>query len=572
MQDLQQDRPMDAAAGILSRLKGEVSGARLMETLTGLAGFIKLAGTPEELESLEVLRARFTAAGFDVSLILHDAYISLPGKAALRIGADDYVCITHSMARPTPAGGLTAEIVDLGGGKPADIAGLDVAGKIVVVNGIATPDVAHRMSKLNAAGIIQVSPHEHLHEMCVSPVWGSPSLETLGNLPTCSVVTVSEADGALIRARLAQSAAGRVAVMHAAVDTGWRKTPILVAEMAAPGAAADDPFVLFSGHHDTWHYGVMDNGSANATIAEVAGLVAAERGQWKRGLRICIWSGHSQGRYSGSAWYVDQNWADFDKRCVAHVNIDSPGGIGASNLRNTGVMSALRPLAATAIAAETGQELAGKPKVRSADESLQGVGIPSMFGSLSGQVLGADTKMRNALGWWWHTPEDLIDKIDEQNLVRDTKVVLECVWRLLGEDAVAVDLREPARHLGREVQTLHDKLAGVVDIAALTERVDHLARQLDGIYASGAARRINAAIMAVSRDLVMLEHSHGDRFVHEPAINQSAWPVLDPVRQLVAQAPDSNAFRFAQVGAVRALNRLVWHVEQMSERLTSLAD
>lgn len=572
MHDLQQDRPIDGAPGLLASLKDGVSGPRLMQTLRELAGFIKLAGTPEELESLEILRSRFVAAGFDVSVILHDAYISLPGNASLRIGSDDYVCITHSMARATPEGGLEASLIDVGAGTSADLAGRDVAGKIVIVNGIATPDVAHRMSKLHAAGIIQVSPHEHLHEMCVSPVWGSPSLETLENLPTCSVVTVSEADGALIRERLTAAADGRVAVMHAKIDTGWRKTPILVAEMAASDAGADDAFVLFSGHHDTWHYGVMDNGSANATIAEVAGLVAAQRHHWKRGLRICIWSGHSQGRYSGSAWYVDQNWADFDKRCVAHVNIDSPGGIGASNLRNTGVMSALRSLAAQAIATETGQELAGKPKVRSADESLQGVGIPSMFGSLSGQVLGADSKMRNALGWWWHTPEDLIDKIDERNLMRDTRVVLECVWRLISKETLAIDMREPVKHLGRELQALQEKLSGAFDISPLNERLDHLARQLDGLYASADADRINAGVMAISRDLVMLEHSHGDRFVHEPAINQGAWPVLDPLRLLSAQQPESDLFKFAQVGAVRALNRLVWHVEEMSVRLTRLAD
>ena len=34
-----------------------------------------------------------------------------------------------------------------------------------------------------------------------------------------------------------------------------------------------------SGHHDTWHYGVMDNGAANATMLEVARLTARERRQ-----------------------------------------------------------------------------------------------------------------------------------------------------------------------------------------------------------------------------------------------------------------------------------------------------
>ena len=39
--------------------------------------------------------------------------------------------------------------------------------------------------------------------MCVSPVWGSPSAETRGNLPSVVVVTVSEDDGRALREEMA---------------------------------------------------------------------------------------------------------------------------------------------------------------------------------------------------------------------------------------------------------------------------------------------------------------------------------------------------------------------------------
>lgn len=554
----------ETGSASLAALKAGVSGARMMETLSQLARWTKLAGTPSERESLETLHAQLAEIGFRVSIISHDAYISLPGRAELRIGTKDYRCITHSMAKPTPERGCEAELVDVGTGKDADLAGRDVAGKIVVVDGIATPGTAQRMSRLGVAGIIHVSPHEHLHEMCISPVWGNPSATTMKDLPICAVVTVSEADGAEIRAGL-RAAGTQRALIHAEIDTGWRKTPLLVAEMEAPDGGDEDPFVLFSGHHDTWYYGVMDNGSANATIVEVARLVATKRDHWRRGLRICIWSGHSQGRYSGSAWYVDENWAELDKRCMAHVNIDSPGGIGASNLRNTGVMSALRPLAARAIAAETGQELAGKPKVRSADESLQSLGIPSMFGSLSGQVLAPDSKMRNALGWWWHTPEDLIDKIDAANLVRDARVVLECLWRLLSEDVLPIDVCASLAELRIELLSLKARLGDTFDLAPLLGRVEALTTYFQAASEKADLAQVNDAIKQASRELVMLEHSHGDRFTHEPAINQPAWPVLEPLRALSAAASGSDMFRFAHVDAVRARNRIAWHLDRIAK-------
>ncbi|MCK4207099.1 M28 family peptidase [Brucella pituitosa] len=550
----------------LAALKSDVSGARLMKTVGNMARWTKLAGTQPELESLETLRAELIDAGYRVSLILHDAYISLPGKASLRIGTQDYKCITHSMAQSTPQGGLEAELVDVGAGKDSDLAGRDISGRIVVVDGIATPVIAQRMSRLGAAGIIHVSPHEHRHEMCVSPVWGNPSTQTEQELPTCSIVTVSDVDGADIRKRIAKETSGLTALIQAEVDTGWRKTPLLVAEMEAPDTAVDAPFVLFSGHHDTWYYGVMDNGSANATIMEVARLVASQRHQWKRNLRICIWSGHSQGRYSGSAWYADQNWGEFDKYCVAHVNIDSPGAIGAVNLRNTGVMSALRPLAARAIMAEADQELAGKPKVRSADESFQGLGIPSMFGSLSGQVQDPNSKMRNALGWWWHTPDDLIDKIDEANLVRDTKVVLESVYCLISEDVLPIDIGAPLSALLGELSALQSKIGANLDLSPMIERIRQLVEYFKQLNEIADAELVNDAIKHAARELVLLEHSHGDRFAHEPAINQPAWPALDALRRLAQEEPASEPFHFAYVDAVRSRNRIAWHLDLIAER------
>jgi hypothetical protein len=41
------------------------------------------------------------------------------------------------------------------------------------------------------------------------------------------------------------------------LDTGWRRIPVLLAEIA--GTRAPDEFVLLHGHLDSWHVGVGDN-------------------------------------------------------------------------------------------------------------------------------------------------------------------------------------------------------------------------------------------------------------------------------------------------------------------------
>ena len=154
--------------------------------------------------------------------------------------------------------------------------------------------------------------------------------------------------------------------------------------------------MLFSGHHDTWYYGVMDNGSANATMLEVARLCVAQRERWQRGLRLCFWSGHSHGRYSGSTWYADEHWDELERRCVVHINVDSTGAEGADVLENVGSMRELGALAARGDRRAGGPEYARQAHGRGADQSFNGVGLPAMFGELS-EPVPAPVKMRNAL-------------------------------------------------------------------------------------------------------------------------------------------------------------------------------
>jgi len=549
----------------LNTLAAAVSGPSMMAHLREFARWVKLSGTPDELESLKYVRAKLDEYGYRTQLVMHEAYISLPGKARVEVDGKPLTAITHSHSMGSPAGGVAGRLVYVGEGSVADFAGKDVRGAIVLAEGIANPACSFNASRAGAVGQLHISPHHHLHEMCVSPVWGSPSAATLPDMPTTVVCTVSQADGEALRARLEKGEAPKV-VLHAEVDTSWRPTPILVADLDAP-AGADAPFVLFSGHHDTWYYGVMDNGAADATMLEVARLMAGERAKWRRGLRLCFWSGHSHGRYSGSAWYADQHWEELDRRCVAHVNVDSTGGVGATVLKNAAAMSILRPLAGDAITTQTGHQYVGKRKARSSDDSFGGIGLPSMFGSVSEQPPGP-VKMRNSLGWWWHTPEDTIDKLDEANLVRDTKVFVHVLWRLLSEKVVPLDFAEQAGNLLNELEGLAKQLGDRFPLAGLIAAANGL-RTAAGRVADKAgsaddatARRLDRALIAASRAMVPLDYTSGDRFVHDYALPLAAWPALKALRALAAAAPGSDAAHFAAVDATRARNRIAHALRQ----------
>jgi hypothetical protein len=530
-----------------------VSGAALMASCAVFAQRVKLSGTADELASMHTIKAALDRDGYRTTLISHPAYISLPGTARVDIDGQPVAAITHSFSLASPAPGLTGEIVYLGEGRPADFAGRNLHGRIVLVEGIANPAVAALARAAGATGQLHISPHEHLHEMCISPVWGSPGVAERAAMPATITCTISQADGAALRNRLAQGEAP-VVTLHAEVDTGWRETPILVAEMDAPNAA-DDSFVLFSGHHDTWYFGVMDNGSANATMLECARVLAGSCAAWKRGLRLCFWSGHSHGRYSGSAWYVDNHWDELERRCAVHVNIDSTGAVGATVMTESAAAAELTPLAAIVIHQETGAVHEGRRPNRNSDMSFWGIGIPSLFGSLSMQP-PSPAKMRNALGWWWHTPHDLLDKIDEANLVRDTRIFTDALWRLLTDPVLPLDYTAHADSLLAELATIEASLNGALSLEPLIQAATALRAGVATLRASGRdPASQNHILMRLSRALVPADYTLGDRFRHDPALPQSPWPVLDPIRALASADPASHPF--ARVDATRARNRML---------------
>ena len=172
-----------------------------------------------------------------------------------------------------------------------------------------------------------------------------------------------------------------------------------------------------------------------------------------------------------------------------------------------------------------------------------------MFGTLSRQPASA-AGMRNALGWWWHTPHDLIDKVDPALLLRDTRIVAHAVWRLLADAALPIDYASHAAALEAELEGIAARLGDRFDIAGLMDAT----RQLGVLAEQGP--HPDHAVMNASRALVPMDYTAGDRFVHDSALPHPAWPVLQPLRDLAASTPGTEEARLLTVSARRARNRM----------------
>jgi len=422
----------------LNRLLDEVSGPGLMQATTATTQRVRDSGEPDEPESFKWIEAGLREHGYETKLEHHHAYISLPGPARLEVEGQGLTIddISHAFAVPTGAEGPSVRLVD---GRDADF-----EGAIALVDGMASGVSFKTWEARGAIGQVHVHD-DHLHGTSISPVWGNPDERDLEQMPRTPSLAIRRADGQRLRALLAE---GHVAVrIETQSLTEWRPLPLLTAQL--PGAPAT-PYVLLSSHVDSWYYGAMDSGSANATTLEVARILAEQRASLKRGLRVAFWSEHSHGRFAGSAWYADQHWQDLYEHCVAHAFVDSTGGMDATIVTEPPVMPQTHTLAAEVIESLTGEKFEGKRIGRFADQSFYGIGLNSIFGTLSeqdasksGDTVSFKTGGRQAggLGWWWHAPEDTVDKVDGAFLVRDTRIYLAAVQRLLTAQLLPFDYR-----------------------------------------------------------------------------------------------------------------------------------
>jgi hypothetical protein len=368
------------------------------------------------------------------------------------------------------------------------------------------------------------------------------------------------------------------------VDTRWRKTPLLISEL--PGAV-DDTFVMMAGHIDSWHRGAMDNGTANATMLEVARVLGKVKRY--RGLRFAFWSGHSHGRYSGSTWYADHYWHELDARCVAHVNVDSVGGRGAVVNRHAYAMPETRGVADAVIREVAGERFEGGRVGRAGDQSFLGIGVPSLLMSLSEQPADSneaslDFNIRTGgatggLGWWWHTTDDTPDKIDAAVLERDCKVYVGIVHALCTSPILPLDYTATAKEWRRMLQSVRNGTEPHVDLKPALADADRLIRTTRALavvarHASTSAspravRAVNEGLKALGRALIPIGYTRTGRFDHDPALEQRDVPLLTALRALGTASGDEA--RHVAVAAVRDLNAIRYALNQAASQAESAA-
>lgn len=509
----------------------EISIENLMNQVKAISQYERLSGSDEEWKAFLHQRDVLEKYGYTVRLEKHDAYISLPISSDLSINGVHFKSQTHSMSIDTGDDYIKGELyylsdIDIKNGKFEWC-----KDKIVAFIGRPAYPLVSKIEKSGALGIIGMQ-YDPLREAIPSGAWGSPTRESEKLIPRIPIISVGEKDGEKIRVIIKKGSA--IAEIKTKVDSGWRKIPSLTAEIKAP--APTENFVMFTGHMDSWYFGATDNGTVNSAQLEIARIVATHRDKIKHNFRIVNFSGHSHGRYAGSAWYFLNYWEELHRHCILNVNADTIGGKKAMDLTRSLIMPETKPVAVDIIKRQTRVQFKGIRCARVADQSFWPCGVSSAFASFSKQVHHKRTdgtdyldKWNADLGWWWHTPQDTIDIIDPQNYLRDVKIFLEYIWTFLEQSVPPLHFEKTAEAIEKAIRNWADKAGDRFDL----KRSIHLSEELTRISSLKNNKLGEGKLLAVGRILVPLYFTTGNIFHNDDALKYPEVPALMKIDDLL---------------------------------------
>ena len=559
---------MEKLTVIEREIISQIDANQLMEYNKEIAKEVRLSGSEEELRAFKYTQKILESFGLETELSFHEAYISLPSKASLKVWDIDIPCITHSMAPSTIESVISGDSVYVGDYSDEKLS--LCKGKISVVEGIANPEVIAKLSDAGSLAAIFING-PYTHEMIVSTVWGSPTADNITQMPNIPVISVNDDSGEILK-KWIDEGKGQVE-LHTEVETKWTKIPTLIANIK--GKEETDHFVLFSGHIDSWHYGAMDNGSANATMLEVARVLSKYKEQLKRSIRFAFWSGHSHGRYAGSQAYCDLHWEEIHENCVMHFYVDSVGGKGATILSESNCMSETKDIASHYVKEIAGQDYVGSRYGKYADQSFWGAGVPSLFMGMSEQPLSNDPmsqkvfqvfagKEAGGFGWWWHTVEDTIDKIDPSNLKRDCEIYALSIYKVLTDPILPINQLAGVLEIKDTIKKYQSASGEKVDLDLTMERLNALEEVLmkvqSTLLSSGLLVEdqieINKRIIAISRNLVPLNYVSTDIFEHDPAVGLLPVPSLSLINRISELEKGTHEYYLLSTSLIRQINKV----------------
>jgi len=303
---------------------------RLAASGSSPLGF-RLAGTPEEVALSGWIAEQMQAIGLvDVALEpvpvdawrFHGARVEALGRV--------FECASFGGAVPTPPGGVTGEVAFVGRGARDEIAGLDLRGKVVIIDWRGTDLLWPSMSAAEAAragavaALVTSLPGGFFYQR----EGALGAFDTYGLPDAVPMLTLRKEDAQELIDAAAQGAVAVRVTLDAELKPGVDAYNVV---STLPGRREGSPIVV-AGHHDAWFYGALDDASGVASTLAIAkamrdtGYVpdgpivfgshtAEEFGMLSAPFDYCI----------GAGWQIQHQHPEWAEDAALYVNIEGTG-------------------------------------------------------------------------------------------------------------------------------------------------------------------------------------------------------------------------------------------------------
>ncbi len=556
---------------IEKKVLAEFSADQVGNHLNELTRFVRRAGTEDELKAARYIKDRLDEYGIENQIYEFDAYVSDPVSAELQLlspGEQLFPCLPRTFIRSTPPEGLEGELVSLGKGLEEDYRGKDVQGKIVLsrMGGIEDRVEASRLAQEKGA-LAQIFITMGMSRAILTGqsryTWGSPTPETIDHLSKIAALSVCREDGEYLET-LTKKEKVRLR-LKADSWLGYKKVRLPVGML--PGAKDPDKFVLIGAHYCSWFIGAVDNAVANALLLEMARVFSKYKNGLRRGIRFAWWSGHEQGTYAGSTWYLDRFWDDIRDHAIAYLVMDGIARINSSvfEIKNTEEM---RRFQESVVRDVLGVEVKSTRVTKIGDQSFWGVGVPSFLGrtGFSGMKRSPDGVAPN---WYDHTAEDTLDKVNMELIPMHFRTHAVPVLRLCNNRVLPFEFVTMAEEFKKGLKELQNDRVSPLDLTSVMREAEELEGRAEALNSSimrilPAARQgqrkvehVNDCLMGLSRILLPVLSTQSGKYGQDPmGMKYRPIPRLQGIKHLVLLSPESEAYKALFTDLIRERTRL----------------
>jgi hypothetical protein len=404
--------------------------------------------------------------------------------------------------------------------------------------------------------------------MQLRDTWGGPTPETISRIPKTPAISICNEDGRYL-VELTQK--GRV-VANLKADTWKGYTKVRHPIGILKGTKEPQKYILFSAHYCSWYGGATDNAVANSILLETARILSKYRKRLGRSVKFAWWTGHSQGTFAGSTWYVDNFWDDVRDNVIAYVNMDGLGKKGSSMFEAANTEE-IRKFHERVVKDVLGSEVKSKRVSKSGDQSFWGMGLPSVMGSTTFSAGPGAPKGEKI--WYTHTSEDTLDKVDMEVIAIPFKVNAVSILRLCNNPVLPFEFVTVAELFKTGLNDLQKGGKSVVDLTSLVTQVEALEKKAKALNkgigenlsifgkkktAKGLKSKfeeINTCLMELSRILISALSSKAGKYGQDP-MGTKFYPVptLQPLEKLNLMAPDSEEYKALRTSLLRERNKV----------------